>query len=98
MVVVVAVVGGKPPKEDPPLFFLPPSSSLLPLAPHATETGCKNRDDNDTLSCLRGEKRGREDDRDRVTSRTRVREVFILTTVVKQGCHDDGDIDTGSLS
>lgn len=64
--VVVAVVGGKPPKEDPP----PPPSSLHPLAPHATETGCKNRDDNDTLSCLRGEKRGRENDRDRVTSRT----------------------------
>lgn len=55
-------------KRTPPPF--PPSSSLHPLAPHATETGCKNRDDNDTLSCLRGEKRGRENDRDRVTSRT----------------------------
>ncbi len=28
----------------------------------------QNHSDNDTLSCLRGGRRGREDDRDRVTS------------------------------
>lgn len=54
--------------------------------PPSTATSCRrnllqNHDDNDTLSCLGGGRRGREDDRDRVTSSARVREVFILTVV-----------------
>lgn len=58
-------------KRDPP--------SLLP--PHTAETCCKTAMTMTHCRALEGEKRGREDDRDRVTSGAPVREVFILTVV-----------------
>lgn len=66
--------------------------SLLPAPPHTAETCCKTAMTMTHCRALEGGKRGREDDRDRVTSSAPVREVFILTVVVN--AHGDA----GSLS